>query len=400
MDKTLEGSLERFEVPDLLTFLNMGRGTGVLVLERPQQETKMFLREGKPVFANSTREDLRLGSMLVRMGRVKPDDLERVLQQQAGGRIGQVLLSSRLLSEDELASFLKVQVSEVIFDTFGWRSGGFSFFDRVFPPLTAVTLEMDLQNLLMEGVRRLDERSRLADVFPDLNLVVEALANPERVKQSVTLTQEEWQVFFLVDGRRSLSEICRMAGNPDELATLQILHNLVQAKFVSVAPPLPAPAAPGPAGEAAFTQLFGDRSPEKVSVEFSPAVLQRRVEDDTKEVVNPRAVQYLSAATRIVVSRLTLITPSGETSFPLNRDSHTLGRHRNNDIVITDPKVSSFHARIDRTGEGFTLTDLKSRNGTFVNGRKLDSARLKAGDEIRVGTARLVYKVDYTSSSS
>jgi hypothetical protein len=326
-----------------------------------------------------------------------------VLQQQGGGRIGQLLLSGHLLSEEELASFLKVQVSEVIFDTFGWRLGGFSFYDRVSPPVTAVTLEMDLQNLLMEGVRRLDERSRLAEVFPDLNLVVEALANPERVKQSVTLTQEEWQVFFLLDGRRSLSEICRLAGNPDELATLQILHNLVQAKFVAVVPPLVEAAAPSagvPAPEAVGTQLFGgDRPPEKVSVEFSPAVLQRRLDDDTKEVVNPRAVQYLAAATRIIVGRLTLITPSGETSFPLNRDSHTLGRHRNNDIVITDPKVSSFHARIDRTKEGFAITDLKSRNGTFVNGRKAETSKLKAGDEIRVGTARLVYKVDYTSSA-
>jgi pSer/pThr/pTyr-binding forkhead associated (FHA) protein len=137
-----------------------------------------------------------------------------------------------------------------------------------------------------------------------------------------------------------------------------------------------------------------------VSVEFSPPMLQRRPEDDTKDVVNPRAIQYLAAAGKIVVSRLTLLAASGETSFPLNRDSHTLGRHRNNDIVITDPKVSSFHARIDRTGEGFTITDLKSRNGIFVNGRRVESARLKGGEEIRVGTARLLYKVDYTSSAA
>jgi hypothetical protein len=407
MENILEGSLERFEVPDLLTFLDLGRRTGVLVLERPQQETKLFLRGGKPVFATSTREDLRLGSTLVRLGKVRAEDLDRVLQQQSGGRVGQLLLSSRLLTEDELASYLKVQVSEVIFDTFGWRDGSFVFFDRVPPPATAVTLEMNLQNLVMEGVRRLDERARLADVFPDLNMVVEALANPERVKQSVNLTREEWQVFFLVDGRRSLTEICRLAGNPDELATLQILHNLVQAKFVAVVGPLPAEPAPDaatrlpPPSEAGGTQLSGSGPPpDKVSVEFSPPMLQRRPEDDTKDVVNPRAIQYLAAAGKVVVSRLTLLAASGETSFPLNRDSHTLGRHRNNDIVITDPKVSSFHARIDRTGEGFTITDLKSRNGIFVNGRRVESARLKGGEEIRVGTARLLYKVDYTSSAA
>jgi Domain of unknown function (DUF4388)/FHA domain len=406
MERILEGNLDRFEVPDLLTFLNMGRRTGVLVLEREGQETKLFLREGRPVFATSTQESLRLGSVLVRTGRLSAATLQKALDRRGGGfRLGQVLLAQRLLSEEELASYLKVQVSEVIFDTFEWRQGLFTFYDKVPPPATVVTLEMDLQNLIMEGVRRLDERDRLADVFPDLNMVVEALANPERVKQSVTLTREEWQVFFLVDGRRSLNEICRLAGSPDELATLQILFHLLQAKFVAVAAPLPElPETPAQVGAARAvpegTSLLRDDPPAlPVEVEFNQAFLARKLDDDTKEVVNRNAVQYMGASTRVIVSRLTMLKEGHETSVPLTRDAHTLGRHRNNDIVISDPKVSSFHARIDRTLDGFSVTDLKSRNGTYVNGRRVETSRLKAGDEIRVGTARLVYKIDYTSSS-
>ena len=46
--------------------------------------------------------------------------------------------------------------------------------------------------------------------------------------------------------------------------------------------------------------------------------------------------------------RVVLTSRDGpERSFPLTKDSSTLGRHRNNDIVISDPKVSAFHARID-----------------------------------------------------
>ena len=63
MERVLEGNLSRFEVPDLLTFLHMGRRTGVLVMERAEQETKVFLREGDPVFATSTAEELRLGAI-------------------------------------------------------------------------------------------------------------------------------------------------------------------------------------------------------------------------------------------------------------------------------------------------------------------------------------------------
>jgi len=48
MHKILEGDLGRLDVPDVLSFLNMGRRTGVLALEKTDQETKLFFREGTP----------------------------------------------------------------------------------------------------------------------------------------------------------------------------------------------------------------------------------------------------------------------------------------------------------------------------------------------------------------
>ena len=366
MEKVLEGNLARFEAPDLLTFLNLCRRTGVLVMERPDQETKLFLREGRPVYATSTKEDLRLGAIVVRLGKVPAEALEPAVARAGGvGRLGQVLISEKLITEAELASCLKVQVSEVIFDTFRWGQGLFTFWDGVPPPASAVTLEMDLQNLLMEGARRTDERGRLAEIFPDLGMAVETVANPERVKHSVNLTPEEWKVFFLIDGRRTLSEICHLAGNPDDALTLQILHNLVLAKFVTVVPaPVSTPTAtlppPVAADPAHGTQKMGeDRAGTPaggVSVEFSEGQ-EPKPEDDTKEIVTPKAVQYQTAR-KLTRSRLVLMKDGSETGYPLTRDTYTVGRHRNNDIVVSDPKVSSFHARLDRSAEGFTVVDL------------------------------------------
>jgi uncharacterized protein DUF4388/FHA domain-containing protein len=412
MHKILEGDLSRLEVPDVLSFLNMGRRTGVLALEKLDQETKLFFRDGNPVYASSTKEDLHLGAMLVRQRKLTAETMDRALSRPRSGRwrVGNVLLADKLLTESELASFLKVQVSEVIFDTFAWREGVFTFWEKVPPPATAVTLEMDLQNLLMEGSRRLDERSRLSEVFPDLNMAVEAVTNPERVKHSVTMTPDEWKVYFLVDGRRSLSEICRLAGNPDELATLQILHHLVKAKFVAVVEPREGetPVPPVPLGPITTHKFIDGKpaptAPAGVSVQFQPAEdsgARPKVEaDDTKEIVSPKAVQYMGNRKTVMACRLVLVTSEGDTSFPLTRDAYTVGRHRNNDIVISDPKVSSFHARLDRSPEGFVLVDLKSRNGSYINGRRIETGPLKTGDEVRMGTARLVYKVDYSAPIS
>lgn len=406
MEKSLEGDLASVEVPDLLTFLQQGERSGVLAMERSDQETKLYLRQGSPVYAASTRDELRLGALLVRHGKLEQGVLDEALTHQGpnGPRLGQILLAGGLITEAELGSFLKVQVSEVIFETFGWDDGWFSFFEKVPPPHTAVTLEMALQNLLIEGVRRIDVRARLADVFPDLAMAVEMLVNPDRVKHTATLTPEEWNVLFLLDGRRSLSEICRLAGDADEASTLQILHGLLRARFAVVVPPLPATPLASSAPVIIAVPDTGDpfapkpaAAPVRVSVEFPTGMRSLKVADDTKEIVTPKAVQYLSNAGNVTVSRLVLVAEGKETSFPLARDAYTLGRHRNNDIVISDPKVSSFHARIDRSPEGFTLNDLKSRNGTFLNGKRIETGVLKTGDEVRLGTARLLYKVDYTS---
>lgn len=401
MEKILEGDLSRFEVPDLLSLVKAGRRTGVLALERRDQESKLYFRGGDPVFAASTREDLRLGRLLVRQGKVPAEVIDEALEWQHsnGGRLGSALLSAGMIEEGELSALLKVQVAEVIFDAFSWPEGAFSFWDRVPPPSNVVTLEMDLQNILIEGVRRLDVRERLSSAFPDLDMVVEALTNPERVKHSVTLTPEEWKILFLVDGRRSLSEVCRLAGNPDEQATLHVLYLLQMARFVSVVarPPEAEAASLPPAVAADPHQTQRLKAP---AVEFASPVRSPKQEDDTRQIVTPKAVQYLANVQKVTVSRLILVTDGRETSFPLTGDTYTLGRHKNNDISVADPKVSSFHARIDRSPDGFVLVDLASRNGSFVNGKRVESGILKTGDEVRLGTARLLYKVDYTTAVS
>ena len=64
----------------------------------------------------------------------------------------------------------------------------------------------------------------------------------------------------------------------------------------------------------------------------------------------------------------------------------TLGRDLSNDIVIGDSEVSRNHARLTWQGDGYTIQDLKSTNGTWVNGNTaMRASRLTAGDMVAVG---------------
>jgi pSer/pThr/pTyr-binding forkhead associated (FHA) protein len=68
-----------------------------------------------------------------------------------------------------------------------------------------------------------------------------------------------------------------------------------------------------------------------------------------------------------------------------------IGRGMATDITVWDIRASRVHCRIDRDEQGFLVTDLNAANGTYVNGVKIESHRLKPGDEIKVGSTVLQY---------
>jgi len=76
---------------------------------------------------------------------------------------------------------------------------------------------------------------------------------------------------------------------------------------------------------------------------------------------------------------------------PLLTGSVTIGRHEDNGIVIDNLSVSTFHARIDKAGSNYLLTDLQSTNGTYVNDQRVTSCKLSNGDNILVGKHILVF---------
>ncbi len=77
--------------------------------------------------------------------------------------------------------------------------------------------------------------------------------------------------------------------------------------------------------------------------------------------------------------------------YPFNKPSITVGRQKDNAIIFSNMEVSGYHARIDKKGANYFLTDLQSTNGTFVNGRRVVSHRLSHGDRISIGRNQLLF---------
>lgn len=78
--------------------------------------------------------------------------------------------------------------------------------------------------------------------------------------------------------------------------------------------------------------------------------------------------------------------------FPLKNTFTRVGRSLDCEIVISDPHISSQHLQIEKTEQGYTILDLGSVNGTYINDLKiLYPVQLKDGDEILLGITRFVF---------
>jgi hypothetical protein len=83
--------------------------------------------------------------------------------------------------------------------------------------------------------------------------------------------------------------------------------------------------------------------------------------------------------------------PNAGSRFLLDRDVTTAGRHPDSDIFLDDVTVSRRHAEFRREGNGYSVHDVGSLNGTYVNRERIEVALLTSSDEVQIGKFRLVY---------
>lgn len=378
--EVLQGSLAAFKLPEVLTFLAGARKSGTLALESGDKHSSVFFRDGALVFASSTNEQLRLGAILQRkkrMTRVECDLIDDLMRRE-GGRFGEIAIQQGILGETQLRDFLKVQVSEILYDAFVWSGGTFAFREELEIPAYAVTISVDLANLIMEGARHIEEWEQCIRLLPDKNAVFRVVSRPNEEK--VTLTADEWRILFLINGQRTLDELCK-ALDEDRLEVYRVVYGLLSNHLIE-----PAVRTITMHGEETMRQAdpprFGSES----------TIRDEEGSDDTSLLISEDAKLSYEDVVKPIVAQLRVAGDDGHT-IPVVEAEYLIGRNSDNGIRLTDPGVSSFHARIFRGPDGYVIEDLKSRNGVWLNGSRVFHAVLKNGDKVRLGATDYIYEV-------
>ncbi|HUL76810.1 MAG TPA: DUF4388 domain-containing protein, partial [Vicinamibacteria bacterium] len=185
--------------------LQAERATGILSLTSGGARKALYLKAGRVVFAASNLPSDRLGEVLLREGKISPEQNESSVRGLAQGRRqGRVLVEAGALSPDELWWAVQTQVREIVFSVFQWDEGQFHFEESVLPEKEKITVDLDVTALVLEGVRRMDLSGSLRGRQPDGYLVI------ERGDTSAEGLLHPWEqhVLSLVDGQKGVLELC------------------------------------------------------------------------------------------------------------------------------------------------------------------------------------------------
>jgi hypothetical protein len=230
----LSGDLASFSIADILTLLSMSRKTGLLTCRRQSAEKGIYWSNGEITFSVSNLPEDSLGEFLVARGRLGRGDLERASQKvNARLRLGKVLVREGLLSPHDLWWAVQTQVQEIIYSLFQWQEGSFDFIEGVESEVEKIQLGNSTQNLIMEGIRRLDEWGRIRERIPDPALVPALRLSAEEIGRRVELRDHDQRVLALIDGKRSVRALVQESG-AGEFETQLALLGLVSAGYVDL----------------------------------------------------------------------------------------------------------------------------------------------------------------------
>lgn len=240
----LKGNLKDFSTTQLLNLIHLARKTGALTIQVPSGITTLFFREGKLVYASANGRDGHLVSVLARAGKLSQEHA-KIIRARAGTQsdkeLGMLLMSAGQVTQPDIVGSIRADILDMVYGLFTWTDGLFHFEPNHLPSDTVLTVSINLENVILEGSRRVKEWERLQDELPNLGVALRFTDRPQAQLRNINLSVDEWRVISYINPRNSIKQIAQRIGM-DDFQIRKIIYGLLQAGLVEVLEPEGAPA--------------------------------------------------------------------------------------------------------------------------------------------------------------
>ena len=236
----LKGNLRDFTITQLLNLVNIAQKTGVLILERQNERVAVSFLKGKIAYAQAGQDDGNLVSVLYRAKKITASQY-RAIQERAKNindkELGLLLINASYITQQDIISILQTHFTSIVNKLFTWVEGLFRFENDVLPPDGKITVRISLENIIIEGARRLKELEHLQDEIPSLDIAMKFTDRPGTNLRNVNLSVDEWKVVSFINPKNSIRQIAS-ATKKSDLEIRRIVYGLLQAGLVELVRPV------------------------------------------------------------------------------------------------------------------------------------------------------------------
>ncbi|HZM69441.1 MAG TPA: DUF4388 domain-containing protein [Candidatus Cryosericum sp.] len=231
--KAFTGSLDTMALPDLLQWASRARKTGTLVLRAGSVVKKIHFQGGDIIGSSSTDPRDYLGQVLLSEGLISEQQLKEAMDLQAQTRLmlGRILVQRGLVTEMRMAGVLRYKAEETVYSLFLWTDAEFEFLDGELPPGDLVLISVQVEEVLLEGVRRYDTSAKIRALLPHNRLVLASTGRP--LPDDLAAKAFPRRILGLVDGQRTVAEII-LEAHSSEYNVCQVLYALVHRGWVAI----------------------------------------------------------------------------------------------------------------------------------------------------------------------
>lgn len=261
----LHGNLRDFSATQVFNLINLSGRTGTLTIfegiptgekdamlkekEAPGAEkAKVVFKSGKLVHALLSGQANDLIAVLNKAGKLT-DQQATIMRERAKGTADKALamrlIGANYVSQVDIVNSIKQFVLDVVYNLMAWHSGPFQFDDNTLLQEDRIYVPIDLENVIIEGSRRLKKDEELLAAIPNLDVSLKFPENPKEKFKGIHLSVEEWRVVSFVNPKNTIRAIAK-ANNMSDMEIRRIVYMLEQAGLVEIVALAPGSAAPKP----------------------------------------------------------------------------------------------------------------------------------------------------------
>jgi hypothetical protein len=142
----------------VLQLISLQSSTGELTFESGINTARVYFNAGSVTFAEIADRRVKLGEHLVSQGLLSRAHLERALELKEDGRkLGTILVEIGAIDAVSLRRAIEEQIKEVMYELVRWKNGRFRFTNGRRPKAQDIFIDIPLDHLILEGLKRLDE---------------------------------------------------------------------------------------------------------------------------------------------------------------------------------------------------------------------------------------------------